>query len=130
MAFWPALLIAPVQYVVYGRPPGWLPATAIRVLLPAALIVAIFYGYTAVLGRNLFPLDIATFVVSVTAGELAGHAVMSRPAGAAVRVAAGCLIVLGVAAFSALTFVRPAVFLFDDPDGAGSGAHVPGPRPR
>ena len=60
MAFWPALLISPIQRWRYGALPGWLVGTAIRVLMPPVLIVALFYGYTSVLGTNHLVLDIGT----------------------------------------------------------------------
>jgi hypothetical protein len=79
LAFWPALLLAPVQWRLYGAPQGWMLATALRTLIPPVLIVALFYGYLSMLGSNYLVLDIGLFIVAVFAGEYLGHSVMHRP---------------------------------------------------
>ena len=123
LAFWPALGLAPVQWVVYGKPPGWVLATAVRTLAPPVLIVVLFYGYTSLLEANHLVLDIGTFIVAVVAGETAGHELMDRLVGPRTRVAAGVLIGVGVVAFSTLTFRPPPCFLFDDPGPVAEDAH-------
>lgn len=123
MAFWPALLISPIQRWLYGALPGWLVGTAIRVLMPPVLIVALFYGYTSVLGTNHLVLDIGTFVVAVMAGEFAGHSAMHERTAAGVRRLAASALVAAILAFSTLSFSPPRWFLFDDPlDGGDDGA--------
>ena len=120
LAFWPALLLSLVERRLYGRSPGWLPATAIQSLLPPALIVIIFYGYTAALGTNYLTIDIATFVVAVFIGELLGHVVVPRRAPAGLRVAAATALAIAVIAFSTLSFAPPPWFLFEDPQVAAA----------
>ncbi|HEX6134437.1 MAG TPA: DUF6512 family protein [Longimicrobiales bacterium] len=122
MAFWPALLLSPLQRLRYGRMPGLLPATAIRSLLPPVLIVALFHGYTWILGSHHLAADIATFVVAVFTGELLGHGVMARSSGPGARVASAMAVTLAVIAFATLSFVPPDWFLFDDPTRRGPGA--------
>lgn len=116
LAFWPALVLAPFQWRIYGHPPGWLPATAIRSLLPSVLIVALFYGYSAVVGGHYLGADIATFVVAVFGGELVGHALMPRRATAAARIAAAAALGLAILAFATLSFHPPSCLLFAEPD--------------
>lgn len=115
LAFWPALLITPFQRAIYGTYPGWLPATAIRCLLPSFLIVAMFYGYTALLGGHHLAADLAIFALAIFAGEFLGHAALARRVGSKVRAAAAAVIVLATALFSTLTFRPPDFFLFRDP---------------
>ena len=117
MAFWPALWLAPVQRALYGRPAGFIVATAIRTLLPPLLIVVLFYGYTALLGANYLPLDIGVFAAAVIAGEYAGHSVMERRVGRSARTGLLVLLAISTAAFAALTFRPPSFFLFEDPQG-------------
>lgn len=109
------LLIAPVQWVVYGRPPGWLPATAVRTLTAPLLIIALFYGYTALLGTHALPLDLTVYAVSVLGGEVLGHLVMDRAFPRWVRVAAGSAILAVAAAMATFTFLPPDWFLFEPP---------------
>lgn len=115
LAFWPMLLIAPVQWVVYGRPSGWLPATAVRTLTAPLLIIALFYGYTALLGTHALPLDLTVYAVSVLGGEVLGHLVMDRAFPRWVRVAAGSAILAVAAAMATFTFLPPDWFLFEPP---------------
>ena len=130
MAFWPALLISPIQRRLYGALPGWLVGTAIRVLVPPVLIVALFYGYTSVLGTNHIVLDIGTFVVAVMAGEFAGHSAMYDRTAAGVRGLAASALVAAILAFSTLSFSPPGWFLFEDPlDGAHDGVAPAEDRP-
>jgi hypothetical protein len=115
LAFWPALLLAPFQKFLYGTQPGWLPGIALRCLLSPLMIVLLFYGYTSLAGTNYLAADIATFIVAVFVAEVVGHAAMLKPAGKVLRAASALVLVLGVLAFSTLSFHPPAWFLFDDP---------------
>jgi hypothetical protein len=115
LAFWPALLLSPIQRWSYGKPPGWLPGTAIRCLLPSVLIVVLFYGYTSALGAHYLAADLATFVVAIFVGELLGHRVLLRRTPSAVKIAAAGVLLISVVAFSTLSFIRPSCFLFAEP---------------
>jgi hypothetical protein len=79
------------------------------------MIVLLFYGYTSLAGTNYLAADIATFIVAVFVAEVVGHAAMLKPAGKVLRAASALVLVLGVLAFSTLSFHPPAWFLFDDP---------------
>lgn len=114
MAFWPALALAPIHRLIYGDMPGFLFGTAIRCLLSPLIILALFYGYVAILGTNYLVLDICVFAVAVAAAEWAGHNAMRRHAGRAVQTAAAALLIIASAAFAAFTFSPPPNFLFRD----------------
>ena len=115
LAFWPALMITPVQRLIYGPFPGWFVATTIRCLLPAILIVVLFYGYTALLGDNYLVADITIFAVAIVAGESLGHGVLDHQFSSKIRLTALGLTVLVTFLFSTLTFAPPDYFLFEDP---------------
>ncbi len=115
LAFWPALAITPIQRALYGPLPGWLPATAIRCILPSCMIVALFHGYTAVLDGHHLAADLAIFAVSILAGEFLGHAVLAHRFGLKVRTGATVLVVFATVLFSTLTFNPPDSFLFEAP---------------
>lgn len=118
LAFWPAIALAPFQRKLYGPLPGWLPATAIRCVLPSFLIVVLFYGYIALLGSHHLVADIAIFAVAIFAGEFLGHTMLTHGFGARTRIIAFVLLVLATVLFSTLTFAPPVVFLFHDPSAA------------
>jgi hypothetical protein len=121
MAFWPALLLSPIQRWLYGAVPGLLLAAAICSLVPPLLIILLFYGYTSILGENHIALDIATFAVAVFFGESLGHLVMPRRTAVGLRVTAAGVLLIAVVAFSTLSFKPPPWFLFEDP--LGRAAH-------
>jgi hypothetical protein len=121
LAFWPALALAPLQHKIYGACPGWLPATAIRCILPSLLIVALFYGYTALLGSHHLAADIAIFALAVFAGEIVGHAMLTREFGSRSRIGALGILVLATVLFSTLTFRLPDSFLFHEPPASRPG---------
>lgn len=118
LAFWPALLLTPIQRRLYGPAPGWLTAAAAWSLLPPVLIVVVFYGYTEVLGTHYLAADIATFVIAVFVGELAGHAMLPMRGTPAVRASAIVALTIAAVAFATLTFAPPPYFLFEVPAGS------------
>lgn len=115
LAFWPALALAPIQRAIYGSEPGWLPATAIRCVVPSFVIVVLFYGYTAVVGTHHLAADLTIFAFAIVAGELLGHAVLRHEFGAASRTGAGGILILATLLFSTLTFRPPDCVLFREP---------------
>ena len=115
LAFWPMLLLAPLHRRMYGDPPGWLPATAIRTISAPLLIIVLFHGYTAILGTHQLPLDIVVFMVSVFGGETLGHLVMERRFARGIRAAAAAAIMLMAGALVAFSLRRPPGVLFVPP---------------
>jgi hypothetical protein len=115
LAFWPAFALTPLQHRIYGALPGWLPATAIRCVLPSFVIVTLFYGYTALLRTHHLVADITLFAIAIFVGEFLGHAVLTREFGARLRIGALCLLILATVLFSTLTFRPPNFFLFHPP---------------
>lgn len=122
LVFWPALLYALLEWPFFRRRVRhfW-PAKAAGLFVMPAIIVAGFYGYTALIGRHIFWIDISLFVIAAFAGQRIGAALLlwdsPRPA---VRVAAGALLVLMIAVFSLGTYFPPRVPLFRE---TGSGQY-------
>ncbi len=116
LVFWPMLLIAPAHWWLYGRPAGWLPGVAVRTFTAPLLIIVLFYGYTAVLGTHLLPIDLAIYGISVVAGETLGHLVMTRRFPRWVDALAGAAVLALAVAFVWFTFSPPDWFLFRPPD--------------
>ena len=121
LAFWPALALTPIQRAIYGSSPGWLPATAIRCVLPSFVIVALFYGYTALLGSHYLEADLTIFAFAIFAGEFLGHGVLAHEFGSKSRIGAFGLLILATVLFSTLTFRPPDAFLFHEPPHSRSG---------
>ena len=79
------------------------------------LIVLIFYGYTALLGRNFLGFDIAIFVIAIAAGQLASaNLVAAGIRSSAKRLLGVGLLFCQVVAYSTLTFYAQPYTLFED----------------
>ena len=115
LAFWPGAVWAVLAPAPHGLSRTDLLATkGLTLLVTAVLIVAIFRSYTAILGRNLLPLDIGTFVLAIVIGQALSAALLSRGAlsGAAPRWAAMALFGVQLVAYSLFTFLPPDHWLF------------------
>ena len=116
LAFWPGLAWAFFPPKGYRLPlMARLAGRGFGLLFTAILIIAIFRGYTAILGQNLLLLDIGTFVLSVLLGQLACalssmHAMACRGS----LFLGLALLLLQIAAFASLTFFPPDHSLFVD----------------
>lgn len=91
-------------------------AKAVGIFAMPLFIVVVFYGYTALAGRNILWMDISVFVLAVLAGQMLSYRILLRPAVASgVKTIALILLVLMIVAFSLLTFFPPHCPLFCDP---------------
>jgi hypothetical protein len=117
LAFWPALLWALVEMRVLGAEPGrfWA-AKSLGLLVAPLVIVAVFYGYTAILEDNLLILDIGTFVLAVIAGHAVSAWLLARPAPrrSSLRRAAHLLLAAQVLAYASFTYFPPRLGLFEE----------------
>jgi len=117
LAFWPGFLWALIEQCVL-KVDAWsfLAAKGFSLLIAPLLIIIIFYGYTSLLGRNIIALDIATFVIAITAGQLfSAQFVKADLQAISVRSIGVALLACQLAAYSAFTFYPPALRVFEDP---------------
>ncbi len=116
LVFWPGVFWALVEYAAC-RPSArefW-SAKGYALLVAPFLIAGLFYGYTAVLGRNILALDIGTFVVAVVIAQLASAYLIN----AHIQPAWGRLVGIGLllcqlAAYASFAFYPPPLGLFED----------------
>lgn len=110
LAFWPGLLWAVFECkLIAGNPREFWAAKGYGLLVPIILIPLIFYSYTAVIGRNVLLLDIATFVVAVAASHIVSAQIISR------GLQSRSLRAIGIA-FLAFQFIAYASFTISPPD--------------
>ena len=119
LVFFPAFLYFAVAAVVTGK--RYSAAAFLCVLMAAALIVAIFYSYTAIVGKSYVIADILTFVVAVFAGYVVAYFVLTSDINSALNNVS----LAGIAAIVVLcfcfTYFTPQCFLFRDPVSGGYG---------
>ena len=116
LAFWPSLLWALIGYAAF-KPNAWAfwSAKGYALLVAPILIIAIFYGYTAILGRNFLVFDIATFVLAIAAGQLvSARLIVGKISDSRVCAISAGLLLCQIAAYSTLTFYPPPLAVFED----------------
>ena len=116
IAFWPALAWAlsqlfwkPAAGAAYWAARGW------GLLTISLTILVVFYGYTAILGRNLLAIDIATFALAIVAGQAVSSVLepaMERAR--SVRILGVVVLFAQILAFATFTYAPPALELFKD----------------
>jgi hypothetical protein len=123
LGFWPGLAFALVEYAALGKRVDnfWIAKSAALFSIPA-LVVVLFYAYTASTGENYLAADILIFVVSVAVGQWVSYRILlARRARSAVGgLAVVALVLMGVA-FSLLSYTPPRLPLFRDPVTGGYG---------
>ncbi len=117
LGFWPALLYAAIEYrYVRKSTNNFLFAKAVGIYVIPIAITVLFYSYTAILGEDLFILDILTFILAVIIGQLASYRLLvyRKLQGNLNKVSLAALALLGLA-FVLFTFYPPQLPIFRDP---------------
>jgi len=115
LAFWPGAAWAMFAPAPRGlRRTEIVAAKALTLLVTASLVVGVFTSYTAILGRNLLPLDIGTFVLAIVIGQALSGLLLSRDAlsGSARRQTGLAVFGAQLVAYGMLTFFPPDHWLF------------------
>ncbi len=117
LAFWPTLVWALLEFVFlrrFARNFGL--AKGLALLTMPVVIVAGFYGYTAILGTDYLALDIGLFVLAVVVGQVVSYKLLTAPEQKRWAQGAGVALLLAlVAIFSLATYFPPHMALFADP---------------
>ncbi len=127
LAFWPGLawtiLVAPRLDIPSLQ---LLSIKGFTVLITAILIVGIFTSYTEILGQNLLPLDIGTFVLAIVAGQVLSVWIISAPNNIrqSFLLPGLVLLALQLVAYTTFTYFPPDHWLFIDPRNGLAG--IPG----
>jgi len=117
LAFFPALLWLLIELkFLKEKPKNFFLAKTKGVYLMLFLIVAIFYFYKAILGKDYLIFDILTFVIAVILGQLTSYKLMfwQNISLKHNKIALGFLIIL-LLSFVVFTFYPPKIFIFQDP---------------
>lgn len=130
LAFWPMFILALIQYYAYKRngvfsrtdKGAFCVGKAVGMYLAPLLIIAAFYGYKALLGKDVLILDILIFIIAVVIGQYTAYRIfMHADPGRLAVIIATLAIIVELAAFSLFTFYPPHAFLFRDPITGGYG---------
>jgi hypothetical protein len=117
LAFWPGAIWTLLLRLMPIRRPNnfWSGRAASLAVMPFAIALG-FYGYTALLGGHSLILDLALFVASIACGQAVAVGVYTAPnLGRGAEAAALILVLIMLAAFSALSFIEIDAPLFQPP---------------
>jgi hypothetical protein len=117
LVFWPgAIWTLLIRLIPIRRPENfWSGRAASLALMPLAIALG-FYGYTALLGGHSLILDLALFVASIACGQAVAVGVYkASPVGRGSEATALVLVLIMLAAFSALSFIEIDFPLFQPP---------------
>jgi len=123
LGFWPCLLFALFEYLVWGKnEKNFLAAKVLALYTIPVLITFLYYAYTAISGTHNLIIDIAIFIFSVAAAQYVSYGVLTcgKDLSSGNKVAF-LLLLLTIAAFSLFTFCPPDLKLFMDPRTGGTG---------
>ena len=116
LAFWPALLLITIEYPLLRKTANnFFIAKAIGVYLMVTIIPIVFYSYTAFSGKSIFAIDISSFVVAVTIGQLLSYKLLTyRQLTRNINKIAVAAIILLAIAFILFTYYPPQLQIFKD----------------
>jgi len=125
MVFFPGLFFALIEYTyVRDQVNNYIVAkTASLFVMP--LVIAIgWYIYAPIVGRSVFPVDLALFYLAVFIGQFISYKLLTRSPldNKYSNYAIGAFLALFLA-FSTLTFYAPQVFLFEHLDLKNTGQY-------
>ncbi|MDX1580193.1 MAG: DUF6512 family protein [Alphaproteobacteria bacterium] len=116
IAVWPAFFWGLVEWSALRRNLShfWAAKTAGLLVMPL-VITGLFYSYTSLTGANYLAVDIGTFFLAIAAGQVVTWRLIRAPApGRVLRLLAGIILGLLLAAFCSLTYLPPHHPLFLD----------------
>jgi hypothetical protein len=117
LAFWPGLVHGLAGFLIFGQAvPNHGLGKALGLLVTPCLITAGFYGYTALLGHHLLALDIGLFGLAIAVGHGVSLAIYRWPTRSRAVQMLGIALLFGLTvAFSAFTYARPPLGMFQPP---------------
>jgi hypothetical protein len=76
--FWPMVIYATIEYrFLRGRINNFFTAKAVAVYLIPSTTGLVFFGYTAIIGKEILIVDILIFLVAIIIGQLTSYKIMT-----------------------------------------------------
>lgn len=125
MVFFPGLLFALIEYTyVRDQVNNYIVAKTASLFVMPLVIAVGWYIYAPIVGRSVFPVDLALFYLSVFIGQFVSYKILTRPR---LEKRYNNYAIVGFItlflAFSTLTFYAPQVFLFEHLDLKNTGQY-------
>lgn len=125
MTFFPGLVFALVEYTyVREKVNNYLIAKTVSLFLMPLVIVVGWYIYAPLVGRSVYPVDLALFYTAVFIGQVASYKLLTRPLlEKKYHTRAIFALAVMLVAFSTFTFFPPRIFLFEHLDLKNTGQY-------
>ena len=122
LGFWPLLFWAVFEYFVFAKKiKNFFFAKFVTLSVFCLSVPFLFYTYTAILGTNLLPLDISTFVIGIILGQYVGFKIIKLKKDLKLEKIGLILILIIIIKFLSFSFFPPHNFIFKDPISGGYG---------
>lgn len=118
LLFYPMLFYGIFEYFTYGKETAnFIPARLISILAGMFIIIASFYTYTGIIGKNFLVLDIGTFILGTVGAYFIGYKIMKSDilSSKKATILGIIILILLFLAFAVFTFNPPKIGLFLDP---------------
>ncbi|MBD3253951.1 MAG: hypothetical protein GF383_02610 [Candidatus Lokiarchaeota archaeon] len=78
MGFWPVIFFAPLEYrMIKEDVQNFIVAKTLASYIIPLTIIAIFYSYTAILGRNFLLFDGLSFIIAIIIGQIVSFKILT-----------------------------------------------------
>lgn len=121
LAIFPVFLYFGVGAFFMRKTPNYPAAAFFCVLSAIVFIPAVFYFYTAIVGRSVVFMDILTFTLSLFVGFTVAYYLMTAAPRPVLNIVSYCGIAVILILYFTLTYFPPHCFLFRDPISGGYG---------
>ncbi len=116
LAIFPSLILLLIQYPFLKNNKNFFVGTFLSMLTMILLIPIIFYGYQAIIGKDIFILDILDFIISVIIGQFIFYKVMKLKVLPMVwRISSIIGIIIITFGYLTFSYFPPRTFIFEDP---------------
>lgn len=118
LLFYPMIFYSVFEYLSLSKETeNFIPAKVVSILSGMFIIVASFYTYTGILGKNFMVLDIGTFILGTVGAYIIGYKIMKsdRFTSKESKITGVAILLLIFLAFAVFTFNPPKIGLFLDP---------------
>lgn len=117
IGFWPALFYGIFEYPFLKKlTDNFIIAKASGIYAIPAVIVVLFYSYTAATGQEILIVDISIFVIAIAIGQVVSYKILTRHKLTAWLNKLGLALVVALAvAFGVFTYFPPELPIFRDP---------------
>jgi len=123
IGFWPAFIWGVIEFFVFGRKvKNFFFAKAISFLIIPALIIALFYSYILLSGKEILAVDITIFFIAIVVAQIISYEIMLIVRKLTfLNIAGVIIIIVCIISFSLFSYFTPRYSLLRDSVTGGYG---------